>query len=130
MANTVKREGHSRVQPSVYLMPTAQTTSKRPAIKRINQGMGILDCGFWISDCGLRIGDDKSAICKPQSAIIYASESASLVIFVKLSCRSSALTCSPVSKWSLTVNRARASTPRRDASIYRPADSISTASVL
>ncbi len=45
MAIIVNIAGQSLVQPSVYLIPTAQTTSKRPAIKRINQDMGC-----WILD--------------------------------------------------------------------------------
>jgi len=55
MANTVIIAGQSRVQPSVYLIPTAQTTSNKPAIKRINQDKGcwdfecrMFDVRFWI----------------------------------------------------------------------------------
>ncbi len=39
MAANVPTEGHKREKPSVYLSPTAQTVSKRPAKTRRNQTM-------------------------------------------------------------------------------------------
>jgi hypothetical protein len=39
MAITVRVVGRGRVNPTVYFKPTAQATSKMPAMLRINHGM-------------------------------------------------------------------------------------------
>lgn len=57
MAVTVITAGQSLVQLSVYLIPTAHTTSNNPAINRMSQDME-LNVGCWISDVGCSFFDD------------------------------------------------------------------------
>jgi hypothetical protein len=49
MAHTVKTTGQNRVHPSVYLMPTAHTTSNKPAMKSM-----IQDIELWIQNAPLQ----------------------------------------------------------------------------
>jgi hypothetical protein len=42
MASSVAADGHRRLKPSVYLRPTAQPTSQRPATNRTAQAKPVL----------------------------------------------------------------------------------------